>query len=179
MARHLSGVAPSARDNPSRSPLRRAQRRSQHRSAHRRRWNSNTRQTRARQGMRSRNCPEVSWSWPYNGSGVHPRTPEIIVAEREALQRRASAEDRVVARGRGTDGEARVAGVRRVQRPVMRDAERVSSQSHARAGAVGEQYRSPRPQDAGTDTKRRRWLRPPPSSGSQRSRDPGRRSTRP
>ena len=34
-----------------------------------------------------------------NGSGVHPRTPEIILAEREALQPRASAEDRVVARG--------------------------------------------------------------------------------
>ena len=39
--------------------------------------------------------------------GVHPRTPEMILAEREALQRRASAEDRVVARRRGTDGETR------------------------------------------------------------------------
>ncbi len=40
-------------------------------------------------------------------NGVHPRTPEMILAEREALQRRASAEDRVVARRRGTDGETR------------------------------------------------------------------------
>ncbi len=44
---------------------------------------------------------------PPNEIGVHPRTPEIMLAEREARQPRASAEDRVVARGRGTDGRAR------------------------------------------------------------------------
>jgi len=42
---------------------------------------------------------------PPNDHRVHPRRPEIIVAERGAPQRRASAEDRVVARRRGTDGE--------------------------------------------------------------------------
>ncbi len=44
---------------------------------------------------------------PSNETHVHPRTPEIIVAERGAVQRRASAEVRVVARRRGTNGGAR------------------------------------------------------------------------
>lgn len=70
-------------------------------------------------------------------------------------------------------------GGRETQRPIMRDAEEVSWQSHVRVRAVREQCRSPRRQDAGPGTKRRRWPGPPPSSASQRSRDPARRSTRP
>ena len=43
-----------------------------------------------------------------------------MVAERGTQQRRASAEDSVVARRRGTDGEVGRAGVRRVQRELDR-----------------------------------------------------------
>ena len=49
----------------------------------------------------------VRWEDSGITNGVHPRTPEIILPGREAPQRRASAEDRVVARRRGTDGETR------------------------------------------------------------------------
>ena len=52
---------------------------------------------------------------PLNGTRIHPRAPETNISEREALLTRASAEDSVFARGRGTDGETRLAGARRVK----------------------------------------------------------------